>query len=1191
MSVGGFSVAFIRRIEISGFKSFSPRKVVINLGQGLTAIVGENGCGKSNVLDAVCFVLGHLSSKSLRAENFASLLFNGGGSHSPAKVCRVAIVFDNSERQLPIDADEVAVSREVDTTGVSAYGINGKRCTRSEVLDTIGVAGLHPEGHNIVMQNELADIVGMSPAEIRQIVEGVAGISVFDEKKRQIEAELEKVDSNLRIVEVRLEEIRGDYGRLERDRGDALRWQAISNEMSRLERDLAFVELARLEERLAEMKAECAKVSENIQEFEAQKQEARARRMELEQSARADAAKQKFLDRELHSKEIDVTRLREKLNGLKFTTANIARRAESLSASVSHLRAAAAQEKEKQTQITELVSRLKAEESVLTKQKGSIQAKLKRISDRISQPDAEYLALRNEVANLTQSIELKRSELGETVALHRVTEQGIADLQRQIADSLALIPGQERDLVVARTHRAGFESDLEHVKGKLAAVEAEKQAIQTSILEREKKQTELTELVQTSREQLLEAQTRLKTIHEFNKLGLTHQAAAQAVLRYAKEQRVSGVHGTLGSLGRTSTEHAIALEVAGGGRLDFVVVDDEDTATKCIDYLKNTKTGRATFVPLRSIKTEPSTYKGKDKGVVGNAISLLSFEEKFRPAFEYIFGRTIIVKNLAVARALDAPGFRKVTLDGDVVEPNRMLSGGYYKHLSSLTLEEETRIPELQRKLKELQELEGKVEGEYQKLKKDSDRVETQLAKMHQELAVLEGKFDKAIEDVTGKEEALTVFKASITKLQEALHGNESAKAKLVEKQQLDQSTIDRLTANRQELQDKLTVLEQTGLDPTLSALRGELERSDNELGQVQLQLTEKTTELRHVSVEEKRLSDDLKASSAEFKRTEEELAQRNKEAATLEGQLSELESTLTSFRKQIQNLEQQLEASEAEQTRLGEVADGLVSKISEEQVNRSKLEARIELWEDRCTVQREKVEGLEPPLVPIDPSSINSLRRRYAELEQEQKALGLINQKAIEQFEKVRHDYEEILEKERRIREEREAILDAMRRAEEEKFKVFMSAFTSISKNFSEIYERLTTGEGHLELENLENPFLGGIRMKVRPAGKQVQYLDALSGGEKALTALTFIFALQLHQPGPFFFLDEIDEALDPANADRVAQLLESLSRKSQFIIISHNEITIRRANALIGVAIVDGMSQAFSVKFEEGLLLIDRK
>jgi chromosome segregation protein len=1173
--VGGFSVAFIRRIEISGFKSFSPRKVTLNLGQGLTAIVGENGCGKSNVLDAVCFVLGHLSSKSLRAENFASLLFNGGGSHSPAKVCRVTIVFDNSNRQLPIDAGEVAVSREVDTSGVSAYGINGKRCTRGEVLDTIGVAGLHPEGHNIVMQNELADIVGMSPAEIRQIVEGVAGISVFDEKKHQIEAELEKVDSNLRIVEVRMEEIRGDYGRLERDRGDALRWQAISNEMGRLERDLAFVEMARLEERLAEMKTECAKVLENIQQLEAQKQQARARRMELEQGARADAAKQKLLDGELHAKEIDITRLREKLNGLKITTASIARRAESLSASVSHLHSAEAQEKEKQSQLTEVLSKLKAEESALAKQKGPIQAKLKRISERISQPDAEYLTLRNEIATLTQAIEQKRSGLGETVALHRVTEQGIADLQRQIADSLALIPGQERDLVVARTHRAGFESDLQQTRSKLAALETEKQGIQTSILEREKKQTELSQLVQTSREQLLEAQTRLKTIREFNKLGLTHQAAAQAVLRYAKEQRIPGVHGTLGSLGKTSTEHAIALEVAGGGRLDFVVVDDEDTATKCIDHLKSTKTGRATFVPLRSIKTEPSTYKGKDKGVVGNAINLLSFDEKYRPAFEYVFGRTIIVKNLAVARALDAPEFRKVTLDGDVVEPNRMLSGGYYKHLSSLTLEEEARIPELQRKLKELQELETKVESDYQKLKKDSDRVETQLFKTRQELAGLEGKFGKATEGVTEKEEALAVFKASITKLQEALHGDESAKATLVTKQAQEQSAIDHLAANRQELQDKLTVLE----------------RVDKEFGQVQLQLTEKTAEMRHVSAEQKRLGDDLKTASAEFKRTEDELAQRNKETAALEAQLAELESTLTSVRKEIQNLEQQLEASEAEQTRLGELADSLVGKISEEQVNRSKLEARIELWEDRCAAQREKVQGLEPPLAPIDPSSINSLRKRYAELEQERNALGLINQKAIEQFEKVRHDYEEILEKERRIREEREAILDAMRRAEEEKFKVFMAAFTSISRHFSEIYEQLTTGEGHLELENVENPFLGGIRMKVRPAGKQVQYLDALSGGEKALTALTFIFALQLHQPAPFFFLDEIDEALDPANADRVAQLLENLSRGSQFIIISHNEITIRRANALIGVTIVDGLSQVFSVKFEEGLLLIDRK
>lgn len=256
-----------------------------------------------------------------------------------------------------------------------------------------------------------------------------------------------------------------------------------------------------------------------------------------------------------------------------------------------------------------------------------------------------------------------------------------------------------------------------------------------------------------------------------------------------------------------------------------------------------------------------------------------------------------------------------------------------------------------------------------------------------------------------------------------------------------------------------------------------------------------------------------------------------------------------------------------------------------------SKQEARIEVWEDRVVAQKEKVEGMEPPAIPIDPFSVHSLRRQKTVLEQEREELGLINQKAVERFDEVRHAYDEILEKEQRIREEREAILDAMRRAEEEKFKVFMTAFTSISQNFSEVYEQLTHGEGQLELENPENPFLGGIRMKVRPAGKRVQYLDALSGGEKALTALTFIFALQLHQPAPFYFLDEIDEALDPNNADRVARLLENLSKDSQFIIVSHNEITIRFAHTLLGVAMVDGISRVFSVKFEEGLLLADGK
>ncbi|MFX0079656.1 MAG: AAA family ATPase, partial [Candidatus Hermodarchaeota archaeon] len=437
-------MAYLQQISVQGFKSFSPRKTTINLSEGFTAIVGENGCGKSNILDAVCFVLGRLSSKSLRAENFASLLYNGGAGGSPAKLCRVSLLFNNTDRQFPIDADEVTISREVDETGISAYRIGGKRVTRTEMLDTIAVAGLHPEGHNIIMQNELANVIAMSSPEIRQIVESVAGISVFDEKKQQIENELVKVDQNLQMVQMRTEEIRQEYSRLEKDRKDALRWREITERLVQIERDLVFAELIRIERRLNEFKEEYAEFTKNIKDLEKQRRDAQDRQLELEQSVQTDGVQIKNWDQQLHQKEIETTRINEVLKGLQVASEKLSRQADSLGASVTHLESQVSEGKTRQTELESEIKTLKVQEAQLVEQITPLRNRLSELTKQSSAPDAEYLSLRKETLALTDQIETKRSEHGETMALSRITEKGITDLKQQIDESYLVLPEQER---------------------------------------------------------------------------------------------------------------------------------------------------------------------------------------------------------------------------------------------------------------------------------------------------------------------------------------------------------------------------------------------------------------------------------------------------------------------------------------------------------------------------------------------------------------------------------------------------------------------------------------------------------------------------------------------------------------------------------------------------------------------------
>ncbi len=1183
-------MAHIRQLQLSGFKSFGARKVTLNFNKGLTVFVGKNGCGKSNILDAVCFVLGRLSSKALRAENFASLLYNGGEGNSPAKFCRVTMVFDNKDRQLPIDADEVSVSREIDTSGVSVYRLNGKRCTRTELLDTIGAAGLHPEGYNIVLQTELSNIVGMSSTQIRQIVENIAGISVYDEKKRQIEEELKKVDANLGLVQVRTEEIRQEYERLERDRSDALRWQEITEKIGLLQRELAFAELARVEERLNDLQNAFSALSKTINQFEQQKQESKEQIIALESAAKTIEVRMKDLESSSHAKEVEKSRITEKISGLQITLSKLRSQTESVSASITHLQSLERSESDNYSSLEKLVLKLEGDAAALKTKITPLRKELMQISVQLSKPDTDYLESRTSVLSLTETIEQRRGKLGEIKAMFRVAKQNIANLQQQIAMSSSLVSDQEQEIEEARRLLEETEVDVQQKRDSMMEIQEQQRATSTSMLDHRREQTELEQLIQRTKDELLEARTRLKTIRELGKLRMSRQAAINAILRYAEEKQISGIYGTLASLGKTSTEYAVALEVAGRGRLDFIVVDNEDTAARCIRYLKQSKIGRASFIPLASISPNPSTYENKSPGVIGNAIDLLSFDEKFRSAFEFAFGHTIIVKDLPIARLIKAPGFRKITIDGDVVEPNHILTGGYYKRLPSLSLEEESLIPELQRKLKELRELRESLNRDFEKLTRSNNSLSEQIAVAQRNLTKIEQRFSDARGDLTDKEESLTALKTSVIKLEESLREEELARDDLTQKQKQEEEGIAQLVTERQGYQEKLAELERSSTDSTINRLRGELDALEAQLREVELQLAEKSSEMRFAQTEQNRLQKELLQLNNEFERVKGELGDCEKENEAAQAQADALAQEVIDLKNELVTLEQQLEENESERRRLAELVEELTTRISEERNGLSKLEVRIENWEERLATQKEKVKGMKPPLAPILPSSVYSLRKQLTELEQEREELGLINQKAIERFEVVRQAYQEISEKEKSIRDEREAILEAMRKAEAEKFKVFMTSFTSISRHFAEVYKQLADGEGELELENPENPFLGGIRMKARPEGKRIQYLDALSGGEKALTALAFIFALQLHQPAPFFFLDEIDESLDPTNTERVAKLLDKLAQKSQFILISHNEITIRWAHTLYGVAMVDGLSRVFSIKFEEGVLMVEK-
>ncbi|HKZ50019.1 MAG TPA: chromosome segregation protein SMC [Candidatus Nanoarchaeia archaeon] len=1115
----------IKRLSLRGFKSFN-KKVELVFQPGLNTVIGPNGSGKSNVGDAICFVLGRRSSKDLRAENYADLLFKR--KNTVASEGEVSIVLDNSSKIFPVPEAEVELKRRIKKDGQTQFKINGKTVTRQQVLELLSAARIHPDGHNIILQGDIARFVDLKPLERRYLIEEIAGISVYEERKNKALLELGKVEERLKEVNIVLREKEIFMKNLEEEKKGAEKYRELQNNLKELQagelalkhryasekRDKVAGEIETRVLNLGNIKLELDISGKKIAQYE---QDLHKLEKDIQKKGGEDSLQ---LQKQVESVKIELEKARTLIATSLNEIERVHKRKSDLDNSLSELKQKLKSAGEEKKRLETELSAVEKQENAIKKGSASDLKALEQDFERFEKSIETLKSRREKLSSLTHELKAK-------IQVHE------SEL-KLINDRLSQIKSTTKDFSQAKQQQDVLAEKISELAKEDSKLALEIGELRKDLIKKEEQLTKNRILARGSQEALLR----------------------DSALRLLKTSAVKGVLGTVSELGQVKPQYATALSVAAGNRMKNVVVTDVETGIKCLQMLKNGRAGVATFLPLDKLRVfednVPASFLKKD-GVLGLAHELIECDSKYRRVFEYVFHNTLIVQNVDIARSLGVGKYRMVTLDGDLFEPSGAITGGFRTTIVTF----ETVSNELVEKL------------------------ELEVGKLNEHVS----KLDKQRADLDEKIFELRKQKAEV-----------DAKAELSDKGSFAKTSID--------LNKRIVTI-----DDNLKKFHDLLKEAEDEAAKLEEQIVEKVSERNAANLELKELQFGTSAEKAE------EISRRKSE---LEAQLAAINATITngllpeqnntdkvlkelekekkSFEKQIadeeakvkQN-EKALEAKEKEQESfhsklkaLFEEQSGMSNNLRETASDYNKFlidQSRLETEKNNFAIERAQHEGelaaVEEELkqfsgiTPKEAKTLEDAKKKMHEMQAKLDALGNVNMRALEVFEDVIREHNELMVRVSKLSEEKNSVLQIIEEVEKRKREAFMKTFDDINGHFSNIYAKINAKYGGiLVLENEVDPFAGGIAVSLHDTKRKRASLASLSGGEKTLLALAFIFAIQEHEPASFYMLDEIDAALDKLNSEKVAKLLKEYAGRAQVVIISHNDSVISESESLYGVS-----------------------
>jgi chromosome segregation protein len=1182
---------FFKRVECLGFKSFAA-KTQVDLQPGISVIVGPNGCGKSNILDAIKWVLGEQSARQMRGKKMQDVIFAGSASFKQLGMAEVTLTIDNSRRLLDMDFDEVQITRRLYRSGESEYLINKVAARRRDIHNLFLGTGVGASAYSILEQGRVDQVINAKPSERRFIFEEAAGVSKYRERKLEALRKLERTDQDLKRLDDMVAEVERQVNALKRQAGKARRFRELTAELRRGEMELLVLRSGGVRAKMKELQTQIAELRDRAQEIAARRA--------------ACAADEETAQTEIESVDAKLGRENEDLYAVKTRIADAeheaSRGADRIQNNENRVARIVEESTELQSRAEDLARRRAEHDERLTR----ANEERARAESLYAERKRDYDALETEVARTKTSIE----SLSQESVAHR---DAISRAENEVRTAEALIARHEdaradvgADIERLTGELAGCESTRSEAGGRLEALKSDLNArrdrlagLQTRYAETHSKIAALSAELDVARRELNACEARLAALKELRASYEGFLQGVREVMEEADQGRLSGVLGPLVSLLSARPEHEQALEAALGPHLQDVVVEDLAAGRRAAEFLLAASKGRATFWPLdcRWASAPPEQLEavlGRE-GVVGHAPALIEREDRFNPIVEALFGDTVLVASLEAAEKLAAEerGLDFVTLDGQIVRSTRAVTGGLAKSAGLLSRE------------REIQELAASVADRSERERDLNDQIR-ELRARAEELA---DQIDEEKSDLHGRD----VERANLTK------DFEAADRRLREATQ----SLERLAAQAAELEREVEVKRasieanslaraehQARMEEAAARLQTERERArergdefirrGSELAEVHADV-EKVRE-RLVHLEEGRLALDRDADEIEMAR-----AARQEERERLVEEIAEARARIDAIRADLEvhfarrgELEKQLTEDQTERqrlhARLKELAHlleqatrderAVENDLHERQLRDAELQTSLGHLNDQAREKfgRELID-IAGELGEIDKDA-GELAALVAELRDKIDKLGPVNLAALEEFHDQSKRLEHLTAQRDDLSKAKAQIEDSIRAIDETAKRLFHETFESVRGHFIEMFRRLFNGgKADLIIDGEgDDPLLdGGIEIVAQPPGKKLQTISLMSGGEKAMTAVALLFALYLHKPAPFAVLDEIDAPLDDANVERFKNVVSEFARDTQFIIITHNKQTMALADIIYGVTMEEsGVSRLVSVKFE---------
>ncbi len=1183
----------LKKLELYGFKSFAQRTEIV-FNEGITGIVGPNGSGKSNIGDAVRWVLGEQSAKTLRGASMSDVIFNGTQKRKPMSYCEVSLVFENEDRALPMDFAEIMVTRRVYRNGESEYYLNRAACRLKDVVDLFRDTGIGKEGYSIIGQGRIDEILSRRGEDRRQIFEEAAGIVKFKARKEEADKKLQRTLENADRVDDILEELTRQLGPLEEQARAAREYIELSGELKVLDMNLFLIRSDKAKERLAELDAELMNIRTVLQDTETAL---------AEKTSRRDAI------------QTNIAQLEEKLTGAHDA-----------------LLACSEQVHEAQNTLTALTAAREARQENrerMTREQREGEDHLIELQNLLAKSQDETSTQDNLVADAEQVLKKAKEEADEADAASAAAEKALEDHKQALMQAMNRLSAVQNDQTRLKTMRSQMEERLAEISAsgdeltekenrlteecakaaeRVRQEEETQKQLASALREKQeefKKQDarviELRTQVDQQSSALQNAQSRHKLLNEMTREMEGYNQSVRRAVQYANQRNMAGVKGVLTQLISVPQKYETAIDMALGAAQQNIVTDNEETAKALIDFLRQNRFGRATFLPMSAVRSKLLTERERQAlrlpGCLGVASELVQCAPEYRGIVENLLGRTVIAEDLDKGIAIMRAGghsFRLVTLVGDVMHSGGSMTGGSTQSRAVNLLGRERELKELtetielgKKRLERMRTELQQAQAQKETLRHDGENALNELHQQEIAVAREHERADNAASELASHRVRMEETEQAAVQLRESMEQIDQQLQDITRQNgdvELDQASMEEKTTHLQQAlvdareaatkaNDNLMVrtLQLSDLKHELDTLQKDSTRFEQDYAQAMQDQEKRAQQLREMEEQDRRDASAAADASAQVeirkldqKRQEQIISsleeKRNSEQSHLKDALTDMENLHESFTRDS-------------------------DRVHRTDLSRAKVESDLKQLQDRIWNTYEVTYAGAEEFRQTEGFDAASADRRAAQLSSQIRALGPVNVNAVEEYADSKARFDDLTAQQQDLKQAEKDLRELIERLIEQMKTTFVTNFTKLQGYFSETFVRLFGG-GHAELSLMDpdDPLNCGIEVNAQPPGKKLQLLSLLSGGERALTAIAILFAMLKLKPTPFCILDEIEAALDDANIGYFADYLVEYSKSTQFVVVSHRKGTMERCNSLYGVAMEEqGVSKMVSVSLQD--------